>query len=49
MALVNQAWLAAQVPPLTNQPTGTYGVSYDIYTRPTEDPVPQGWQAPRGM
>ncbi|EJF66302.1 hypothetical protein BD309DRAFT_1078627 [Dichomitus squalens] len=47
MALVDHLWLAGQLHQLTFQPFGTYGISYDIYTRPTEDPVPGGWESPR--
>ncbi|KAI0259053.1 hypothetical protein BC834DRAFT_834230 [Gloeopeniophorella convolvens] len=35
------------LPRLAVQPVGTYGISYDIFTRVTEDPVPNGWDAPR--
>ncbi|KAJ7626332.1 hypothetical protein DFH06DRAFT_1481209 [Mycena polygramma] len=28
-------------------PMSTYGISYDISTRPTEDDAPAGWNAPR--
>ncbi|PIL24475.1 hypothetical protein GSI_14229 [Ganoderma sinense ZZ0214-1] len=47
MAFMNHAWLVGQMPLLNMQPVGIYGISYDIYTRPTEDPVPQGWQSHR--
>ena len=29
-----------QYPGLAQMTPGCYGISYDIYTRPTEDPVP---------
>ena len=33
---------------LWNLPNGTYGISYDIFSRKTEDNLPHGWNAPRG-
>ncbi|KAI0323193.1 hypothetical protein GY45DRAFT_1265020 [Cubamyces sp. BRFM 1775] len=45
MVLVNYGWLIGQIPLLLQQPIGIYGISYDIYTRPTEDPVPGGWHS----
>ncbi|OSX58440.1 hypothetical protein POSPLADRAFT_1067476 [Postia placenta MAD-698-R-SB12] len=47
MAYINQQWLFAQLPRLMVQPTGTWGISYDVYTRPSEDPIPSGWQSHR--
>ncbi|TCD64271.1 hypothetical protein EIP91_004310 [Steccherinum ochraceum] len=44
---VNQQWLMGQLPLLTIQPQGIWGISYDVFTRPTEDDVPHGWQARR--
>ncbi|KAI1791673.1 hypothetical protein LXA43DRAFT_888760 [Ganoderma leucocontextum] len=44
---MNQHWLAGQFPALMAQPAGIYGISYDIFTRPTEDPVPNGWESHR--
>ncbi|KAG6370891.1 hypothetical protein JVT61DRAFT_10914 [Boletus reticuloceps] len=32
---------------LDMDPGGAYGISYDIYTRKTEDDLPMGWNAPR--
>ena len=33
---------------LWDLPEGTYGISYDIFTRRTEDNPPHGWNAARG-
>ena len=49
MAYINQAWLMGQLPLLALQPEGIWGISYDVFTRPTEDDVPNGWQAGRCM
>ncbi|KAM5538026.1 hypothetical protein V8D89_008223 [Ganoderma adspersum] len=46
---MNQAWLAGQFAPLSLQPVGIYGISYDVFTRPTEDPVPYGWESHRSQ
>ncbi|KAI6146031.1 hypothetical protein BKA82DRAFT_3965289 [Pisolithus tinctorius] len=32
---------------LMHQPPGSYGISYDIYTRRTEDNLPAGWNSRR--
>ena len=32
---------------LTDMPDGTYGLSYDISTRDTQDDLPDGWHAHR--
>ena len=45
--------LDVHIPPafvlvLWNLPNGTYGISYDIFTRRTEDNPPYGWNAARG-
>ena len=29
-------------------PNGAYGLSYDMFSRKTEDNLPDGWNAPRG-
>lgn len=47
MAYINQQWLFGQLPRLMAQPVGTWGISYDVYTHPSEDPVPYGWQSHR--
>ncbi|KAI0349823.1 hypothetical protein OH77DRAFT_1490134 [Trametes cingulata] len=46
-AFINYGWLLGVVPQLLQQFPGTWSVTYDIYTRPTEDPVPRGWQSRR--
>lgn len=33
---------------LEDMPPRTYGISYDIFTRATEDNLPHGWNAYRG-
>ena len=44
----NQPWFAlTYAPTLMAGPDGIYGVSYDVFTRPTEDPLPNGWEAHR--
>ena len=32
---------------LLEQPPGFYGISYDIYTRKTQDNLPVGWHSHR--
>ncbi|KZT11855.1 uncharacterized protein LAESUDRAFT_641403 [Laetiporus sulphureus 93-53] len=47
---VPPAWFALPqytLPVLLAQPAGTYGISYDISTGPTEQDPPMGWGAPR--
>ena len=29
-------------------PDGAYGITYDVYTRKTQDDLPGGWNARRG-
>lgn len=33
---------------LDMDPDGAYGISYDVYTRKTQDDLPGGWNARRG-
>lgn len=43
---------ALAVPPpinLVTSPAGKYGISYDIFTRALEDPLPNGWARRRCM
>ncbi|TFK47239.1 hypothetical protein OE88DRAFT_1666604 [Heliocybe sulcata] len=35
------------MPHILSQPHGSYGISYDIYTRATEDDLPYGWHSNR--
>ncbi|KIO10573.1 hypothetical protein M404DRAFT_129331 [Pisolithus tinctorius Marx 270] len=39
--------IATYLTPL-DQPPGSYGISYDIYTQKTEDNLPAGWNSYRG-
>lgn len=37
------------LPTITNMPDGRYGISYDVFTNPTQHLPPNGWGAPRGQ
>ena len=50
-AIAFNAQDAPAAPPLNIvfSPPGKYGISYDIFTRPLEDPLPDGWARRRCM
>ena len=47
--ILRALYIYVNTPGLVAMPQGVYGISYDIYTRPTETDLPDGWFSHRGM